>query len=47
MTTDLGWCVLHATDLIGMLTRAHEGEDPDLLFAEWYANSDHEHVEGN
>lgn len=25
-----------------LLQRAHDGEDPDLLYAEEYANADHE-----
>lgn len=29
------------------MRRASQGEDPDLLYAEFYANSDIEHVEGN
>lgn len=30
-----------------MLNRAHAGEDPDMLYMEFWANSDHEAVEGN
>lgn len=32
--------------LLDMLRRVAAGEDPDHVYAEWYANSDHEHVEG-
>lgn len=37
MTT---WWVLEGRALLDALRRAHEGEDPDLLYAEHYANSD-------
>jgi len=39
--TDLGWYVIHGDDLKHLLTLANNGEDPDLLLAEWYANCDH------
>jgi hypothetical protein len=30
-----------------MLRRAHNGEDPELIYAEQYANADVTHVEGD
>lgn len=39
---DLGWWVVSGGNLLSMLRRAHDGEDPDLIYAEEYANSDHE-----
>lgn len=43
----LGWWVIAGDDLLDLLRRAHEGENPDLLYAEAYVNSDHEQVEGD
>lgn len=43
----LGWWAIAGDELIDLLRRAHAGESPDLLYAEAYANSDHERVEGN
>ena len=40
----LGWWTISGEAFIDALRRAHAGEDPDLLYAEHYANSDHEHV---
>lgn len=39
---DLGWWVVSGDNLLDMLRRAHAGEDPDLIYAEEYANSDRE-----
>lgn len=39
---DLGWWVLSGEALLAMLRRVADGEDPDLVYAEEYANSDHE-----
>lgn len=39
---DLGWWVVSGDNLLDMLRRAHAGEDPDLIYAEEYANSEHE-----
>lgn len=36
----LGWWTISGVDLLDMLRRAHAGEDPDLVYAEAYANSD-------
>ncbi len=38
-TTDLGWWLLRGEDLLTMLRRAAHGDDPDLVFAECYANA--------
>lgn len=37
---DLGWWCISGEDLLDMLRRTHDGEDPDLLYAETYANSE-------
>lgn len=42
----LGWWVISGDDLLAMLRRAHGGEDPDVVYAEGYANSNHEDVPG-
>ena len=41
MNADLGWHVMSGEQLMEMLQRAADGEDPDLLFAELWANADH------
>lgn len=38
----LGWWVIAGDELLEALRRAHVGEDPDVLYAELYANSEHE-----
>lgn len=43
--TDLGWHVISGELLLESLRRVAEGEDPDLVFAELWANAEHEHVE--
>ncbi len=43
----LGWHVISGEDLLGLLRRAAAGEDPDLLYAEAWANADHQQVDGN
>lgn len=42
----LGWWVVSGENLLAMLRRAYDGEDPGLIYAEEYANSDHEQVGG-
>lgn len=42
----LGWHVISGESLLGMLRRAAAGEDPDMVYAEEWANADHEHVVG-
>jgi hypothetical protein len=34
------WWTIHGESLMEALKRAHAGEDPDLVYAELYANSD-------
>lgn len=41
----LGWHVIAGSHLIDLLRRAAQGEDPDLLFAELWANAEHD-IEG-
>lgn len=43
----LGWDVLPGEFLLELLRRAHAGEDPDLLYAEVYANAEREQMEGD
>lgn len=39
--TSLGWWAVSGDDLMAMLRAAASGADPDLLYAEHYANSEH------
>lgn len=36
----LGWWAISGEALLGMLRRVQSGEDPDLVYAEEYVNSD-------
>ena len=36
----LGWWTISGVHLLDLLRRCHAGEDPDLVYAEAYANSD-------
>ena len=45
--SDLGWWSISGEDLLALLRRAHAGEDPDLVYAEAYANSEIHQVKGN
>ena len=38
--TDLGWWCISGETLLEALQRVHQGEDPDLVYAELYANSE-------
>lgn len=38
--TDLGWWTIAGEDLLDSLNRCAKGEDPDLVYAEMYANSE-------
>lgn len=40
------WWVISEPDFLEALHRAHNGENPEIVYAEWYANSDHEQVPG-
>lgn len=44
-TPSLGWHVISGECLLAMLRRCAAGEDPDMVYAEEWANADHEHVE--
>ncbi|MFY9588675.1 MAG: hypothetical protein WAT66_14620 [Actinomycetota bacterium] len=47
MASELGYWVISGESLLEMLRRAFWGEDPDLMYAEEYANCSHENVEGD
>ncbi len=38
--SDLGWWTISGEAFLDALRRAHKGEDPDVLYAEHYANSE-------
>lgn len=38
--TEYGWWVIHGEAFMDALRRAYAGENPDLLYAEYYANSE-------
>jgi len=42
----LGWWTISGVALLDALKRAHDGDDPDIVYAELYANSDVENVPG-
>lgn len=44
---ELGWWTIAGSELIAALRRVGAGEDPDMVYIDLYANSDHENVEGN
>ena len=37
--TRMGWWTLSGEDFLAALKRAHAGEDPDMIYAEYFANS--------
>jgi hypothetical protein len=41
----MGWWVIEDEALLGMLREVQEGADPDIVFAEHYANSEHNYYE--
>ena len=43
----LGWHVISGERLMELLRRAHDGENPDLIYIEEYVNADREEVEGD
>jgi hypothetical protein len=43
----LGWHVICGEDLLAMLRRVAEGEDPDLVYIEEYVNAEVERVDGD
>jgi len=38
---DLGWHVISGMDLLLAFRRCAKGEDPDMVYAEMWANSEH------
>ena len=44
-TPPLGWHVISGEDLLAMLRRVANGENPDMVYAEEWANADHKKVE--
>lgn len=40
------WWAISEEDLLEMLNRVARGDEPVAVYAEWYANSEHEQVEG-
>jgi hypothetical protein len=40
--SELGWWAISGRSLLAALHRAHDGESPDLLYAELYANTTEE-----
>ena len=43
---DLGWHVISGEELLEALRRCENGEKADLVFAELWANAEHEQAEG-
>lgn len=41
MDDDLGWHVIGGDHLLDLLRRCFAGEDPDMVFAEMWANAEH------
>jgi len=41
---ELGYWAISGESLMSMLYRVANGEDPDMVYAEEYANSEHEDV---
>lgn len=39
----LGWWCISGEAMMDMLRRAHAGEDPEMVYVEQYANSEHHH----
>lgn len=39
----MGWWAISGVRLLALLRRCHGGEDPDQVYAEEYANGDHEY----
>lgn len=38
--TDLGWWFIHGDNFLAALYAVAEGEDPDMVYAELYANAE-------
>jgi len=41
---ELGWHVISGKRLLEMLRRVSQGEDPDLVYAEEWANAEHDYI---
>lgn len=39
MVSGMGWWTLTGDDFLAAMKRAHAGEDPELVYAEYYANA--------
>jgi hypothetical protein len=44
MAEPLGWWTISGAALLQALRDAANGQDPDMVYAELYANSDHENI---
>lgn len=40
MNSELGWWVISGEDLLALLHEVAGGEDPDIAYASFYANSE-------
>lgn len=43
----LGWHVISGTTLLNAMRRCERGEKADMVYAELWANAEHEHVDGD
>jgi hypothetical protein len=41
----LGWHAIGGTDLLALMRRCSAGEDADMVYAELWANAEHERVD--
>lgn len=41
------WWTMHGQDFLDCLVRAFEGEDPEMLYMEWYFNSERRRYDAN
>lgn len=37
--SSMGWWTLSGEDFLAAMKRAHDGENPDVIYAEYFANS--------
>lgn len=42
----LGWWSISGEELLEALRKCANGENPDIVYAEMYANSKHEYLDG-
>lgn len=38
--TELGWWIIHGDEIMEALRQVAQGENPDIVYAELYANAD-------